>query len=281
MTYEISILDDWRVNPDKGGSLGSVDATVQLDGFVDIGYAAISHHISLSTFRDHRRALSFVKSTCALGYDFDNGQTEKQVVNQISDSTGYEFMSIHSKSYSETNQKFHVFIPFSEPVTDIHFYKWVYLRVAQKIGLTNDDKSVNESARYWHKHTANLNESIHPFVYQAGSAVNVPRQKRLYDATVKSEESKQRIIADKFRGKDTATDPMDKFLRTRKWKENQSSLNLHGERYTAAISLSGVMKVCGVPVDQAISFFHQHITGLNPSQRSHLDKGVRSIYNKG
>jgi len=104
------------------------------------------HNYSAIQWRDgSRKESNFIKAVAFVG-DYDEGKTIQEVHDNLS-GQGLNHLIIPSKSHTPEHHKFHVVIPFEQPVYSSGGYKKIAEHIVKEI-LTGSDPSVTDAARY-------------------------------------------------------------------------------------------------------------------------------------
>ena len=148
-------------------------------------------------------------------------------------------------------QRFHLFVPFNKTVTDPELYPFIALELCQRYDFQSDGAATKDKSRYYFKHSEPLE------IFEDGSNLNI--DDLAIRLNLKKRLDEMREIERKRKVKPTFTaSGVDAFKRTNYFKMLTDELNADGNRYGRASSIIGLMKKCGVELNDALSLFDQY-----------------------
>lgn len=264
----ISLIHDGRINADKTLIGEYVDADIPLETFEELAVILTKYHFCPATFNECEFKESFSEKAFAynnglvkmwkykanakqigmLCFDFDNGLiTSAQVHQQVKH---LNHIIAASKSHLVDKQdgrgaveRFHLFLPLSQPITDVSLYKYICHKVADK-NKWQSDNNVMEASRYFYKHKSIL------FAEYGRADLSVYAYGELYKLEHRRTDNKRRRMTY------TATIGTTPFEKTKAYKMLASGeLNGDGDRYSNSNYIIGVMLKCGLNLDDALTYF--------------------------
>ena len=270
-----SLIADYLVNENKSGNLASVSETWDLAGLEDFTEIATHAHIAPAVFRENKRDGIHFISTDFLSFDFDDGiQTAERVHAQLSGRI-FNHALLASKNHLKDKgdgrgiiQRFHAFIPLSEPIHDRLLYKFAVKKIAKLLGWKTD-QACSDSTRYFYRHreTLFLKEDLKPMDTEWIRAL-----KRLDEKL----EAASRIVP-VTQHRVNGGSPLRIFQRTKAWRTLTDEMSGDGQRYANSMAIIGVMKRCGLTLDDAIALFDQYATYGNSFNRQSIERMFRQF----
>jgi hypothetical protein len=259
------------VLPDKRLISNKVSGTVELDTIEEISWVALNYHIAPATFNNDLKNLASLNQIQILCFDFDNGLiTSKEVHEQLKN---INHLILASKSHLMDKQdgkgiieRFHVFIPVNEAITDKDLYKFICKQIALKYKW-NDDKAVIEASRYYFKHKAEL------FITNDMPILSIYGYKEAYELEL----TQRRYKASHIKSKVVATyskEPCDiSFNNTKAYRLLETGeLAKDGNRYALSSQIIGVMIKCGIKINEALSLFDKYAIYGNNFTRNSIER---------
>ena len=246
---QISIIASSLVGPDKVVYGNTVSGVMEVTNLEELSYIALAAHICPATFRDNHKNLDSVIQIQLLCFDFDNGTSSQNVHEQL----GYkDHLIIGSKSHLKDKgdgkgiiERFHVFIPTIEPITDVALYKYMCKWIAaDKHWLA--DNTVMEASRYFYKHSKVL------YFRETGNRITARWCKNLMIL----EDKKKEFM--RTHAKVTFTDATEKFKHTKYYGMLTTDLTNGEGRYAKRLKIAGAMQACGLSYSEANDLLFQH-----------------------
>lgn len=274
MKTKISIISDDMVLPDKKLVSNQVSGVMEIESLEEFAYMATHSHIAPATF--HHAAYNPDWSTSSknawlsgqtgywknlanleqiqwLCFDFDNGAAPSSCVHvQLED---INHIILASKSHlldkndgNGTVERFHVFIPTTEQITNKEFYKYVCKRFAEK-KQWSVDASVMEASRYFYKHKEQL------FIEMDKSALALFGYRESFD--LKTEQHS--YCKKRFQGMKWNYDGSCPFNKTEAFRiMARGGLASDGNRYYTSSKILGTMIKCGLRLDEVMELFDKY-----------------------
>ena len=265
-----SLIANLLVNDSKSGNLAFVSGRLDFSTLEEFANIAIRAHIAPAVFRDNKRdGLNFI-STDFLSFDFDNGiQTADAVHNQLCGRL-LNHALIASKNHLKDKgdgrgiiQRFHVFIPLSVPIADKSLYKFGVRKFAQLHGWQTD-KACSDATRYFYRHSEILfvKENLKPLDTEWIGSLKRLDEKKVVATRISP--------VKRFRADDGS--PIQIFQRTKAWRILTDEMSGDGQRYANSAVIIGVMKKCGLSLNDAIDLFDQYATYGNSFNRQSVER---------
>lgn len=269
----ISIINDERITYNKGGSLSAVDDVVEFDNLQDLATVLTTYNIAPAIFHDvdwidaggtaHQgmhKVKSNLKSIQFLCFDFDEGKiTAKEIHTRLKYKNKNHVIAAsknHLKDKCDGKgviERFHLFMPLDQEVTDASFYKYMAKKQDKLMGW-GVDSSCAEAARYFHKHPQVL------YVCEEYENLKVDRFERLlqYDsAEQKQKENYFKSIKIKY----SDSSKLEEFKKCKYYRQmaEEGALQGDGNRYSLSNSIIACMKkTYGLDLADALGLFDEY-----------------------
>jgi hypothetical protein len=259
----VSIITDDKVMPDKKLVCNEVTDVFEIETLEELIYLCLNAHIAPATFINNRKALSHLEQIQFICLDFDNGTHSVDVHNKL---LNYTHVILASKNHMVDKgdgkgiiERFHVFIPLTEPIKANAVYKYACEYVCKKHQFQSD-KSVIEASRYFYRHkellyhhTATLlNTSILLTFYQLDELYKQKcQEKRQRQQSQQTQYKRHTGIYDNLPS-------IEKFKHTKYFRDMENGvLRCDGSRYAESSRVLGGMIACGVDFSEAMSLFDE------------------------
>ena len=158
-TYNISLLEPWRVKKDKSGYLGKVDEVVTDISLLEVAGYLLEYSTTMATFHNNIRKKTSLNEIQFIQYDFDNGHPYENIVKLLDDNN-LNYIIAASQSHMEIKTghedkgiipRYHLYIPLNETITCYEYYVNVIQSIFPEI-LENCDANPKDASRYFKKH---------------------------------------------------------------------------------------------------------------------------------
>ena len=254
----LSLLDADYISNDKGGAPVYISEVVECADLHDLAAYCLAYPIAISVFENNYRKGDNWNGSDMVAFDFDDGKTTWLEVSNVLKKENVNHCVIASTNHLKDKgdgkgiiERFHLFIPFNETVTDPELFPFIALNLCERYDFQCDRGPTKDKCRYYFKHSEPLE------IFEHGHSLSVEDfAKRL---NLKKRLDEMREIERKRKTKHTfAASGVDAFKRTHYFKMLTDELNADGNRYGRASSIIGVMKKCGVDLSDALSLFDQY-----------------------
>jgi hypothetical protein len=175
---KVSLIDNEYINENKGGYLAKVQHEATVDNLIELAEVVMQYPCCVAVTKNGFRKNDDVAYSQFLQFDFDTGEQSSQYVHtQLSDAK-INHLIVASKSHNKEKRKiskgmeviepamerFHVYIPLSQPITDRHYYTYLIVRLGERFNWLFD-KKCKDIVHYFGKHSAVLfvEERFAPF----------------------------------------------------------------------------------------------------------------------
>ena len=266
---KISIISDENVLPDKTLASNEVSAVQEIESLSDLSEIGLEFHITPATFHNIEYKQEWIKTDWHkqfigqtgywkqlpnfeqiqfLCFDFDKGDiTSQQIHNRLKH---INHLILGSKNHMKDKgdgkgivERFHVFIPLDESITDKDFYKFCCKKLASALGWKSDN-NVMEASRYFYRHGSQL------FITEDKSNFSLDTYKRMF---LENDLPKRTIQYD------NNVPTLEKFKRTKYFKiMKNGELQSDGNRYDLSNRIIGCMKLLGVDSSDALNLFDEY-----------------------
>jgi len=262
----ISIIEDWRVNPDKSGYLNQVDSIFEGD-FVDCIEQRLTHHTTHGIFRDNIRTNDNFISSDMVVIDFDKGLITPE---EVAENVGLYNFAITASSNHNCDKcdgrgvisRFHLCIELAQTINGVENYKDLVKYCIEKLQFSGfaDDSSAN-ATRYWKRQKELLLYGENRKPLDTTQIIQFLEKKRYLDEQLAIQ---KRPIDNTFKA--------ELFIKTH--KELISNLSTNGMRSTSLCSLIGKIKKLGFGENEV----REVIFGNCNLPQKEIDKTLKSFF---
>lgn len=288
-----SIISDERINETKGGILDAVDGTGKCS-WENLPKVLLEFATTNAVFRENKRNNDSFISSEMVTIDFDKGQIDYKEVSRRTTAYGWRHYIFGSKNHMKDKndgagviQRFHLYIPFSEPIKSVEDFRMSVDYIIENLCVNSHFDPVSRKAvQYWGKKSCLLcgggeKDFDVDITLKNLHSIKERKNKELEEVFNKKQKrlERQRKEYKKIHGVDMPTpDKWELLKKTKTWKDFGVTLNIRGQRHSAACHIIGTMKKMDFEKYEIETFLLKEIGGLNNKQRDALLKQIDRLW---